>query len=218
MVLAPGNNGCPPCFCISGWKQQFSDSAHPNLQSVRDKHFHIYNIETLYYIVFMIQNITISQSGRKLQIAQRIVRHHSWVSQTCCPTLANTFCYLVLWIIMYTFFMEQSKQSQIGFRTGDLAEDSAKPLLGDTNLRSDLGKHLSFYIIMNIYKIITLYHISISETLENSRFGRWQCDATPVPLTCVGITSSVLLKLNWLHWQAAKKVPVLPVSFLTTTH
>ena len=53
------------------------------------------------------------------------------------------------------FYGTLSAQSQIGLRTGDLAEDSAKPLLGDTNLRSDLGKHLSFYIIMNIYKIIT---------------------------------------------------------------
>ena len=75
----------------SGWKQQFSQSAHPNLQSVRAKHFQIYIIETLYYIILFS-----SQSGRKLQIAQRTVRHHSWVSQTCCPTLANTFCYLVL--------------------------------------------------------------------------------------------------------------------------
>ena len=58
---------------------------------------------------------------------------------------------------MYTYFYGTlSSQSQIGLRTGDLAEDSAKPLLGDTKLLSDLGKHLSIYIIMNISIIITL--------------------------------------------------------------
>ena len=143
----------------------------------------------------MIQKITISQSGRKQQIAQVTVWHRSWVSQIYCPTSANTFCYLVIIMnnYVYTFLWKTiitisdwAQNRRFGRGQCEATPGWHKPAVRpwQTSFILYYCEHFYNYCFM-------IYHIPTSESVENSRFGRWWCEATPVPLRCVGITSSV---------------------------